>query len=190
MSVKTDLKKTDPAYYSAPASPQVAVVEPGTYLVIEGAGEPGSEEFQSAVSALYSVAYTAKFQLKLENRDFVVGPLEGDWWNDRGWHWRLMIRVPDFVDSFLVKLIKQSVVEKKGVQRAADVTLEAIPEERCVQVLHVGPYATEQEDIQRMDELIAARRLVRSGPHHEVYLNDPRMVRPERVRTILRQPVR
>lgn len=190
MSVKVDLKQSQRSYYTAPIEPELRVIEPGTFLVIEGTGEPGGPEFQSAVSALYSVAYTAKFQLKLEGRDFVVGPLEGDWWPDGTWRWRLMIRVPDSVDSFLVKLVKQSVVDKKGILRAADVTLEAIPEARCVQVLHVGPYATEREDIHRMEELMEAEGLAAAGPHHEVYLNDPRRVGPERVRTILRQPVR
>ena len=197
---KTDVRKAFHDYYSAPPTPELRTLAPGTFLSIEGHGAPGGPEFQSAIQGLYSVAYTCKFQLKLEDRDFTVGPLEGEWWTEDGrpisearveaWRWKLMIRIPDFVDSFLVKLVKQSVVDKKHVERAADVVLELVPEERCVQVMHLGPYSTEQADLRRIDDLIVREGLIRSGPHHEVYLNDPRRVPPEKVRTILRQPVR
>lgn len=200
MEKKLDLRRVDPEYYRAPATPELRTVGPGNFLTIEGRGNPEGRAFADAMSALYSVAYTAKFQLKLEGNDFVVGPLEGDWWTEDGhpltearadhWRWRLMIRVPDRLDSFLVKLIKQSVVEKKRIDRAADVCLEEVPEERCVQVLHLGPYATEQADIRKLDDLIVREGLLRAGPHHELYLDDPRRVAPERLRTILRQPVR
>jgi hypothetical protein len=200
MGTKLDLRKAFHDYYSAGRTPELRTIDPGAFLTIEGRGAPGGPAFQEAMRALYSVAYTTKFQLKLEDRDFTVGPLEGEWWTEDGhpvsearpelWRWKLMIRLPDFVDGFLVKLVKQSVVEKKHVDRAADVVLELVPEERCVQVLHLGPYATEQRDLRKMDELIVREGLIRSGHHHEVYLNDPRRVAPDRVETILRQPVR
>ena len=197
---RLDLRRQDREYYTAPVEPEVRTLGPGTFLCIEGHGPPGGADYEEALRALYSVAYTARFQAKLEGRDFALGPLEGEWWTEDGhpvteargdlWRWKLMLRVPDFVDGFLVKLVRQSVVERKRIDRAADVMLEGVPQERCVQVLHVGPYATEQADIRRLDDLIVREGLTRTGHHREVYLNNPRQVAPERLRTILRQPVR
>ena len=131
-----------------------------------------------------------------------MGALEGLWWvespdgkahfswsSDRDtWHWKLLMRVPDFVTEGQVVAERARAVKKKG-GRCGDVSLERIDEGKCVQVMHVGPFSTEAADIEAMHALIAASGSTPRGHHHEIYLSDPRRVPPERLKTVLRQPM-
>ena len=151
--------------------------------------------------ALYNVAYTLKMNKKFAGMDYKVCGLEGLWWGDRAagnfldepresWHWKLIIRTPDAIGARDVKETIEQLLAKGKPATVAEVKLEAIAEGSCVQMLHVGPYATESESISRMLAFAAERGYAPHGLHHEIYLSDPRRVPPQRMRTILRFPVR
>jgi hypothetical protein len=106
------------------------------------------------------------------------------------WNWKLLIRVPEFISEKDLKSAVDSLLKKGKDKRVSSVKLEALNEGSCVQVLHVGPYDQEAKTISKMRELAEGKGFAFEGRHHEIYLSDPRRVAPERLRTILRQPVR
>lgn len=174
------------------------------YLMIDGHGDPNtSPAYSDALSALYPVAYKLKFISKREReRDYVVPPLEGLWWaedmdaftvsRDKSqWDWTMMLMVPDWIEhaSFL------SAVDQAGAKncpaRLEDVRLETLSEGRCVQTLHLGSFDDEGPVLERMHrEFIPENDLCLDGKHHEIYFSDVRKVSPDKLRTVLRQPVR
>ena len=187
-------------YYTAKTTPEIVDVEGGYFLTIEGRGAPEGEEFQSKIGALYALAYGIKMLMKKEGRDFTVAKLEGLWWVDSDrhylevpreeWRWRLLIRQPEFVTHEIVQRAKEEVLERKGLDLVKEIKVEEIAEGRCVQILHVGPYSTEPESLAKLYELMEAEGFTFNGFHHEIYLSDPRKTPAERLRTILRQPVK
>lgn len=203
MTDKTDFKKDLDAYHAKPGEFRIVEVPDLHYLMIDGHGDPNtSPTFTHAVEALYPVAYTLKFASKRElGRDYVVMPLEGLWWADdmeafttsrakSRWDWTLMIMVPDWIDHDLFATAVQRVAAKNRPDRLDEIRLESLSEGRCVQTLHIGSY-DEAELLARMHhEFIPAHGLKMVGKHHEIYLSDARTVAPDKLRTILRQPVR
>ncbi|WP_308445776.1 GyrI-like domain-containing protein [Protaetiibacter mangrovi] len=171
------------------------------YLAIDGAGDPNTRPFAEAVEALFPLAYTLKFASKAAGRDFVVMPLEGLWWADdmdaftarrdkAAWSWTLLIRQPDWIDADAVAAARDRVAAKGAPPRSGDIRLETLDEGRCVQTLHLGPFDAEGPVLERMHhEFVPANGLALTGRHHEIYLSDLRRTAPERLRTILRQPV-
>lgn len=199
-TAKLDLYKEHKAEYAAAKSPVLVDMAPAKYLTFTGSGAPASEGFQKAVGALYGVAYTIKMTKKFAGQDYKVCGLEGQWWGAEGgadfwaqspetWNWRLMIRVPDFIKASDLKEAIQALRKKGKGEEVASVKLETIKEGRCVQMLHVGPYAEEGATISRMLEFAGRSGLTCKGHHHEIYLSDPRRVPASRLRTILRHPV-
>lgn len=171
------------------------------YLAIDGQGDPDGPEFATAITALYGVAYPLKFVSKKElGRDYVVPPSEGLWWADdpeafvagdrRAWKWTLLIYVPEWVGSELVtRAITAS--QAKGTKRANDVELRTIDEGDSFQLLHVGSYADEAPKLHELHTVLMPEAHVTfAGPHHEIYLSDPRRTTPEKLKTVIRQPVR
>ena len=175
-------------------------IEEGKFLTIEGKGAPGGDEFQAKVSALYSLAYGIKMLMKKEGKDFTVAKLEGLWWVDSDkpyyevpreeWCWKLLIRQPEFITSEIIEKARQEVIKKKKLELVNGVNFEKIKEGKCVQILHIGPYSTEPESLEKMYNLMKEKGLVYNGFHHEIYISDPRKVAPEKMKTILRQPVK
>ncbi len=198
-----DLFKLHKDEYAAPKEPAFVHVKAGKYLAIEGQGKPGGPEFQACVGALYSTAYTIKMSRKAAGKgytDYKVAPLEGQYWNNdpegcvagaaQGeMRWKLLIRVPDFITETDLKAAAGKIAEKGRSPETAPVKLEKLAEGKCVQALHVGHYSAEMVTVERMRAAAEAKKLKLSGPHHEIYLSDPRRVAPERLKTILRQPV-
>lgn len=193
-----DLRTALAPLYRAKAKPSLVDVPPLTVLSIEGAGAPGAESFQAAIQALYTCAYTLKFHAKKQlGLDWPVMPLEALWFDETGappnpeqptdWSWRAFIVVPGVVTPALLDEVRQRCIEKAPA--AALVRVEQFAEGRCAQVLHLGPYDAETPTIERLHEFVAANGLARRGRHHEIYLGDPRRAAPERLRTIIRQPV-
>ncbi len=204
---KLDLTKEYKTYYTAKMYPEIVEFDEVAYLSIEGKGAPGGEEFQAKIGALYSLAYGVKMLMKKEGKDFVVAKLEGLWWVDSDkpytevpreeWRWKLLIRQPEFVTSEIVEKARLEVMKKKKrkmkdveIELLKEVKFERMKEGKCVQILHIGPYSTEPETLAKMYEFMKERGLVYNGPHHEIYLSDPRRVPEEKLKTILRQPVR
>jgi hypothetical protein len=204
MPEKTDLKRSLDAYQARRGQFRLVDVPDLQYLMIDGHGDPNtSPAFSGAVEALYPVAYALKFAGKRElGRDFVVMPLEGQWWagdmdsftaaRDKSrWDWTLMIMQPDWIDQDMVAAAVERVRAKGGPERLGDVRLEPLSEGLSVQTLHVGTFDDEADVLARMhDEFIPGNGLHMVGRHHEIYLSDTRRVVPEKQRTILRQPVR
>jgi len=202
MPEKVDLRKQLQAYYKASAKePNILDVPAFSFLCIDGQGNPASDPaYSEAVSALYGAAYTLKFAVKKElGIDYTVMGLEGLWWMADGsivsdlnkdfWSWRMMILQPEWVtqerlDAALVELRR-----KKPQPRQEDVRLERYHEGLAVQLLHIGAYTEEHENIMRMHQYAIQRGHALTGKHHEIYLSDPRRTPAEKLKTILRQPI-
>ena len=174
--------------------------------MIDGRGDPNtSEEYQDALQALYGVAYTLKFTLKKAEpeRDFKVAPLEGLWWADEeaptmaelqrdrdAWNWTMMIAVPDAVTAAEVTAAAEAAAKRRELPAAPRIRLERFAEGLAAQIMHVGPYADEAPTIERLHAFAAEQGYELRGRHHEIYLGDPRRTAPERLKTVLRHPVR
>jgi len=130
-------------------------------------------------------------------QDYAVCKLEGQWFFDGDparipqdqWRWKLLIRTPGFITEADRKQAVATLLKRGKPRDVEEVRLERIDEGKCVQMLHVGPYDRESETIARMRALAESQGMKFVGPHHEIYLSDPRRVPPERLKTILREPV-
>jgi hypothetical protein len=198
---KIDLYKLHTDEYVTPKKPMLVEVKQAKYLTTTGRGAPGGELFTALTGALYAVAYTVKMSCKARGKDYVVCKLEGQWWTDKGvgdfervpqgeWRWRLMIRTPDFITDEHLEEAGKVLAARNKSPHVSQVRLETIQEGLCVQMLHVGPYEEESETIAVMSQFTEKEGLTFHGLHHEIYLSDPRRVAPERLRTILRHPVK
>jgi hypothetical protein len=197
---KVDLYKEFASEYVTPKVPRLIDVGEAVYLTIDGVGEPGGDAFGAAVGALYAVAFTLKMARKFAGQDYTVAKLEGLWWTEPAsahfmetpreqWHWKLMIRIPEFVTADEVAGATESLIMKGKPALVRQVQREVIDEGRCVQMLHLGPYADEPKSLKMMQDLVTAAGLRFTGRHHEIYLSDPHRAAPEKLRTILRHPV-
>ncbi|MFZ1084951.1 MAG: GyrI-like domain-containing protein [Terracidiphilus sp.] len=201
---KLDLKKQWKPLYEGKAGIITAVdVPPLTYLMVDGEGDPNTAQiFSEAVEALYALSYTLKFSLKKSPRaiDYGVMPLEGLWWADdprvfheadkSKWKWTAMIAQPEFIAQPEVEAAFNEVRRKKNPAALDRVRFETLTEGPSAQVLHIGPFSAEGLTIQRMHDFIHAAGKELHGKHHEIYLSDPRRTAPEKLKTILRQPMR
>jgi hypothetical protein len=182
----------------------VVDVPPMNYLMIDGHGDPNTaQDYKDAVEALYAVAYKLKFASKKElEKDYVVPPLEGLWWAEdmetfttsrdkSAWDWTMMIMQPEWITQEMVDQIVDQVGKKKDLPALPKLRLETYHEGLAVQIMHVGSYDDEGPTLHRMhDEFMPQNGYEPAGRHHEIYLGDPRKVAPEKLRTVLRQPVR
>lgn len=202
-----DLVKSLRPLYTPPAGRCVIVEAPElAFLMVDGTGDPQTaEQFENAIQALYSAAYTLKFTLKKTSpeREFKVAPLEGLWWTDDAapgmddlqrdrdaWYWTLMIPVPDDVTADEVRRALEQAARKRELTAAPLLRLERFDEGLAAQTLHVGPYSEEAPTIERLHAFVAEQGYELRGRHHEIYLGDPRRAAPEKLKTILRHPVR
>ncbi len=200
MTAKLDFIKEYKQYYTAKKIPAVVEFGKVPYLSIEGKGEPGGEVFTKTVEALYPLAYGVKSICRKQGQDFGVPKLEGLWWVKSNklalevprseWYWKLLIRMPDFAASEIIEKAKAEVFRKKGLDLIKEIKFEIIDEAKCIQIMHIGPYATEPETIQTMRDFIKQNGYSNNGLHHEIYLSDPRKTVPEKMKTILRQPIK
>ncbi len=199
---KIDYKKELKQLYTASAKTVSLVdVPPMNFLMIDGRGDPNtSPEYAEAIEALYAVAYALKFKVRRKTGiDYVVMPLEGLWWTedparftieDKGaWLWTAMIMQPEHVTREMYGEVVAEVAEKKGLTALQRMRFERYHEGLSAQILHIGPYSEEAPTIARLHEFIREQGYQIAGKHHEIYLSDPRRTAPERLKTILRQPV-
>ena len=198
---KIDLYKLHKSEYAAPRKPVLLETKPAQYLAIEGQGAPGGQVFTAAIGALYATAFTIKMTRKFAgHRDYAVCKLEGLWWSTPAvdfaklppakWRWKLLIRTPDFIAKTDLRQAVATLLKRGKAPEVKRVRLEQLKEGPCVQLLHVGPYDQVRVSIASMRQFANDRKLDFAGRHHEIYLSDPRRVPPERLRTILRQPLR
>jgi hypothetical protein len=191
-----------PELYRASAQPAFVDVPELPFLAVDGAGDPNTAPaYTEAVQALYSVAYTLRFALKRrpDGVDAPVLPLGGLWWapdlsafltGERDeWRWTMLIRQPEQVGAHDVAEAVAEAQRKKGLPGLDRVRFQRFAEGHAAQVLHIGPYSAEGPTIERLHAFIAEQGCRLTGEHHEIYLGDPRRAAPERLRTIIRQPV-
>jgi len=199
---KYDVRKQFKELYAPRARDfEVVTVPPLKYLMLDGQGNPGTAPaYAAALEALYSVSYAVKFASKHAGRDYVVGPLEGLWTADdpgaftRGdkdsWKWTMMIPQPDWITAADVRdgIAKAAAKKVAGLDK---LRLETLDEGLSVQILHIGSYDDEAPTLHRLHTgFMPANGFGFAGPHHEIYLSDARRVAPEKLKTILRQPVK
>jgi hypothetical protein len=203
MTMKTiDLKKTLKPYYTASASkPALIDVPARNCLMIDGRGDPNGQAFQEAIGTLYSVAYTLKFTFKKEKAiDYPVMALEGLWCADNiadfpgdkrdNWQWTIFITLPDVVTKKDIAQAVAAVKAKAKFPRFPEVRFEKFLEGKAAQIMHIGPYAAEGPTIERLHKFVEEQGYALRGKHHEIYLGDPRRSAPEKLKTIIRHPVK
>jgi hypothetical protein len=196
-----DLKKDYRESYTARVGkPALVKIPPRPCLMIDGAGDPNSAEYAEAISSLYPIAYALRALVKLETGDaYTVMPLEGLWWADdmeaylRGqrddWKWTAMIVVPEVVTLAMAASVIAETTETKRLAAGGRVRFEVFDEGLSAQVMHVGPYSAEAPAIELLHGFIAGRGMARRGLHHEIYLSNPDRTDPQKLKTIIRQPV-
>lgn len=185
---KVDLFLEHKSEYRRSKKPALVELSPATYLAFAGEGEPGSEPYQQAIEALFTMAYSLKFSLKNAGEaDYKVCTLEG-LYTDKT-HWTLLIRIPDFIAAAKLRQMAAELMEKGKAAAVKRVTLERHKAARCVQMLQVGPYETICESMKTLESFAAAQGLTPLGRLHEIYFSDPRRVPPERLQTLVRLPV-
>ncbi|MFX0052457.1 MAG: GyrI-like domain-containing protein [Candidatus Hodarchaeota archaeon] len=202
---KMDFKKELKGIYSRISSKEFSIIDIPSlnFLMIDGQGYPGtSQEYQDAMEALYPLSYTLKFMMKKKGKDYVVMPLEGLWWADdmtvftdefmerkNEWKWTSMVMQPDFITREMIDQAIKEVKQKKDPVALPKVRFETFKEGLSVQILYFGPYSDEGPTIKQMHKFIEEKGYKLRGKHHEIYLSDPRRTKPERLKTIIRQPI-
>lgn len=201
---KVDFKKTLQHLYN-PSSREFSVVEVPEmqFLMVDGHGDPNTEPaYQEAVEALYGVAYRLKFMSKQQlEKDYTVPPLEGLWWaadmetftirRDKStWDWTMMIMQPEWITPEMFAQAVAEVQKSKALPALSKMRLERYAEGLSLQIMHIGSYDDEAPTLERLHrEFIPQNGYVEAGKHHEIYLGDPRKTAPEKLKTVLRQPV-
>jgi hypothetical protein len=172
-----------------------------TYLSVDGVGDPDGEAFQRAIRSVYPVSYGVKFMSKLTlGRDYVVPPLEALWWADdpsvfasgnrEAWKWTVLILLPEWISHEEVDSVIDDLKNRNRTPEC-HVAVRTISEGECFQALHVGPFSAEGPVLADLhNSLMPGLGKTFAGPHHEIYLSDFRKTAPEKLKTILRQPVR
>ena len=205
-----DFKKEYREFYLPKDEPGIVTVPEMHYLAVRGRGDPNAEDgdYQQAMAQLYGVAYTIKMSRRTDHRiegffDYVVPPLEGFWWQegvqgiDYGrkdeLRWISLIRLPDFVTEEDLAWAAAEAARKKKADFSR-VKFLRYSEGLCVQCLHLGPYDGEPATVERMHAYLAeqgyAPDITESRYHHEIYLSDARKTPPEKLRTVIRHPIR
>jgi hypothetical protein len=203
----TDLKKALAPFFNPPREPVMVDLPDLGYLMIDGRGAPDegaqypTTDFQKAFAVLFPVVYTIKFRLKRDGLTMPILPLEALWFTaadgtfdvhkpQEQWGWRAMLAVSDDVTPAVFDEAVAEVRRKKGNSPELDrLRFERWREGRSAQVMHVGPYSEELPTIERLHAFITAQGCKPRGPHHEIYLGDPRRADPAKLKTVLRQPV-
>ena len=205
-----DFKKEYKEFYMPKNVPSIVTVPKMNYIAVRGRGDPNEEngEYKKAIGLLYGIAFTIKMSKKSDHRiegyfDYVVPPLEGFWWQEgvdgidyshkESFNWISAIRLPDFVtkDDFDWAVAEATSKKKQDFSKVEFMTLE---EGLCVQCLHVGPYDDEPATVAMMHEYMEnqgyALDITDKRLHHEIYLSDARKVAPEKLRTVIRHPIK
>lgn len=200
--MKTDLKKELKELYSPSAKkPSIVDVRSLNFVMIDGVGDPNtSKEYQGALETLYGVSFTVKFMIKKEvGADFAVMPLEGLWWmpgqilldmsNKNKWQWTAMIVQPEPVTKTWIGKAAEELRKKRNPSALSKMRFEPFHEGLSVQIMYFGPYAAEGPTIENLHTFAKESGYRLRGKHHEIYLSDPRRTAPERLKTVIRQPV-
>ena len=205
-----DFKKEYREFYLPKNRPEIVTVPKANYIAVRGHGDPNEPggAYQIAIEVLYSVAYTLKMSYKTDHKiegffEYVVPPLEGFWWQDgvngvdygdkSTFNWISVIRLPDFVTEADFRWAVDTAAKKKKLDCPA-AELLPIDEGLCVQILHIGSYDAEPETVAVLDRFLAENGYVNDfSPirlHHEIYLSDARKTAPDKLKTVIRHPIK
>lgn len=205
-----DFKKEYKEFYLPKKKPEIVTIPKMNYIAVKGCGDPNKEdgEYKNSISILYALAFTIKMSKLTDYRiegyfDYVVPPLEGFWWQQGvmqidysrkdAFQWISVIRLPDFVSEKDFNWAKQQVKTKKGID-CSNAQFLTIEEGLCVQIMHIGSYDDEPDTITLMDKFIKENGYINdfsnTRMHHEIYLSDARRVAPEKLKTVIRHPIR
>ncbi len=205
-----DFKKEYKEFYLPPRTPEIVTVPPMNYIAVRGQGDPNAEEgeYKASIGLLYGIAFTIKMSKLSDHRiegyfDYVVPPLEGFWWQEgvvgidyahkEDYSWISIIRLPDFVTKAEFEWAQQSAAEKKKMD-FSKAEFFSYDEGLCVQCMHIGPYDAEPATVTAMSQYAEAQGyttdISASRFHHEIYLSDVRKCAPEKLKTVIRHPIR
>ena len=209
-----DYKKEFKEFYLPPKKPQIVYIPKMQFVAVRGKGNPNDEEgeYKNALAVQYAISYTIKMSKMGDHRidgyfDYVVPPLEGFWWQEKNgvavpgfdytdkssFNWISVIRLPDFVTQKDFEWAKESAAAKKGLD-CSRAELFQLEEGDCVQIMHIGSYDDEPVTIKLLDDFVRENGyeldFSDTRLHHEIYLSDPRKTAPEKLKTLIRHPVR
>ncbi len=200
---KVDLKKQLEEFYNSSSKEVKFVDVPAmNFLMVDGKGNPNdSPEYKAAIEVLFMVSYALKFMVKkAKSIDYSVMPLEGLWWVDNitkfspehkdDWKWKAMIMQPNFVNAEDVKAAIEQVKKKKNLEAITKLRFESFNEGKAAQIMHIGPYSAEGANIAKIRAFIQSNGYSLGGKHHEIYLSNPGKTAPEKLKTIMRQPMK
>ncbi len=205
-----DYKKEYKEFYMPKRKPSIVTVPPMNYIAVRGGGDPNVEggEYKESISLLYAIAYTIKMSKKGDHQidgyfDYVVPPLEGFWWQDgvcgldyahkENFKFISVIRLPDFVTKEDFDWAIDEATQKKKTD-FSKVEFFTYDEGLCVQCMHIGAYDDEPATVEVMHKYIEENGcmldITDARMHHEIYLSDARRVVPERLKTVIRHPIK
>ena len=212
-----DFKKEYKEFYMPKNKPDIVTVPSMNYIAVRGSGDPNQEdgEYKQAIGLLYGIAFTIKMSKKGDHQidgyfDYVVPPLEGFWWQGAAsakpnlnaaidyvrkgdFHWISVIRLPDFVTEEDFRWAVNEATQKKKMD-FSKVEFLTVEEGLCVQCMHIGPYDDEPATVAMMHEFMERQGyeldITDKRLHHEIYLSDARKVAPEKLKTVIRHPIK
>ena len=205
-----DYKKEYKEFYVPPQNPTIVTIPPMNYIAVRGEGNPNEEDgqYKQAIGLLYGIAYTIKMSKKSSRQiegyfDYIVPPLEGFWWQDKlkgidyahkeNFKWISLIRLPDFVTKTDLEWAVREATQKKKLD-FSKVEFLTYDEGLCVQCMHIGSYDDEPETVKLMHEYMEQQGysidIAENRFHHEIYLSDVRKVTPEKLKTVIRHPIK
>ena len=205
-----DYKKEYKEFYMPPQNPTIVTIPPMNYIAMRGEGNPNEEDgqYKQAIGLLYGIAYTIKMSKKSSRQiegffDYIVPPLEGFWWQDKlkgidyahkeNFKWISLIRLPDFVTKTDLEWAVREATQKKKLD-FSKVEFLTYDEGLCVQCMHIGSYDDEPETVKLMHEYMEQQGysidIAENRFHHEIYLSDARKVAPEKLKTVIRHPIK
>lgn len=205
-----DYKKEYKEFYLPKAKPEIITIPKMNYIAVKGSGDPNVEdgEYKQSIGLLYGIAFTIKMSKRTDHKiegyfDYVVPPLEGFWWQEdkeridythkEDFRWISVIRLPDFVTKkdFDWAVSEASIKKKQDFSKVEFLMIE---EGLCVQCMHIGPYDSEPETVDMMDRYISDNGYENdfsdTRRHHEIYLSDARKTAPDKLKTVIRHPIR
>ena len=205
-----DFKKEYKEFYLPKNKPQIVNVPKANYIAIRGQGNPNEEggAYKQAIGILYAVAYTLKMSYKTDYKidgfyEYVVPPLEGFWWQDGicgvdytkkdEFKWISIIRLPDFITRENFDWAVKTASEKKKID-CSSAEFFTVEEGLCVQIMHIGSFDDEPASLEKMDKYLEENGYEKDFSdtrlHHEIYLSDPRKSTPDKMKTVIRHPVK
>ena len=205
-----DFKKEYKEFYMPKGKPEIVTVPAMNYIAVRGCGNPNEEggDYKKSIELLYGIAYTIKMSKKGDHKidgyfDYVVPPLEGFWWQEgvdgidyshkENFRWISVIRLPDFVTRSDFEWATEEATRKKKMD-FSKVEFLTVEEGLCVQCMHTGSYDDEPATVSMMHEFIESQGyaldITDKRLHHEIYLSDARKVAPEKLKTVIRHPIR